>query len=80
MNWEKAKEIAKLVKEKEDHENFFKQLGNQEYQDDTLVEIYLKDGFLNRVMVHVTTSNLITLIAEEQKAIDYALEQAMERR
>ena len=80
MNWEKAKKIAKLVKQKEDHDNFFKQLGNQEYQDNTLVEIYLKDGFLNRVMVNVDTKNLIGLIAEEQKAIDYALEQAMESR
>ena len=80
MDLKKAQKIADLVKQKEEHDRFFKELGNQEFHKETLVEVYLKDGFLNRVMVNVDTKNLIGLIAEEQKAINYALEQAMESR
>ena len=69
-----------MVKQKEEHDEFFKRLGNQEFHETTLVEVYLKDGFLNRVMVNVDTKNLIGLIAEEQRAINYALEQSMESR
>ena len=80
MDFKKAKKISELVKQKEEHDEFFKRLGNQEFHETTLVEVYLKDGFLNRVMVNVDTKNLIGLIAEEQRAINYALEQSMESR
>ena len=80
MDLKKAQKIADLVKQKEEHDRFFKELGNREFHKETFVEVYLKDEFLNRVMVNVDTKNLIGLIAEEQKAINYALEQAMENR
>lgn len=80
MNYKKAQEISELVQKKEEHDRFFNLLGDRRFQETTEVHVFLENGFLDFISVKVDTANLIGLIQEERKAIDYALEQAMERR
>lgn len=80
MNYKKAQEIAELVQRKEEHDRFIERIKGEKFTETTQVTVILKDGFLNFATVSVDTANLIGLVQEERKAIDYALEQAMERR
>ena len=80
MNYKKAQEISELVQKKEEHDRFFNLLGNRRFQETTEVHVFLENGFLDFISVKVDTAKLIGLIQEERKAIDYALEQAMEIR
>ena len=80
MDFKKAQKIADLVQQKEEHDRFFKRLEGEKVQETTQVTVMLKDGFLNFATVNVHTESLIGFIAEEQRAINYALEQAMESR
>ena len=75
MNYKKAQEIAELVQKKEEHDRFFNVLGGNKFEKSTRITVKLEDA-LSFAVVTVDTANL----QEERKAIDYALEQAMERR
>ena len=79
MNYKKAQEIAELVQKKEEHDRFFNVLGGNKFEKSTRITVKLEDN-LSFAVVTVDTANLIGLVQEERKAIDYALEQVMERR
>ena len=79
MNYKKAQEIAELVQKKEEHDRFVNVLGGNKFEKSTRITVKLEDN-LSFAVVTVDTANLIGLVQEERKAIDYALEQVMERR